>query len=195
MQEEFGFDREKFKDAVHFVIHHVGDNGGRNSLGTTKLHKALYYSDILRFLDTGQPLTGEDYLRQRFGPTARHLAWAIQELEKERRISVSRVNYFGFAKSEYAADAAFRSNRLASDEIALITHVIEFVCQHTAHEISEFSHDEVWSSVAMGERIPYYAAFAMLPAELTEDDIEDAANEAIRLAPRIEAAKRDRHIV
>jgi uncharacterized phage-associated protein len=195
MQEEFRFDREKFKDAVHFVIHHVGGNGGRDSLSTAKLHKTLYYSDILRFLDTGQPLTGEDYLRQRFGPTARHLAWAIQELEKEERVSVSRVNYFGYAKSEYEAAAALRSNRLANDEIALITHVIEFVCQHTAHEISEFSHDEVWSSVAMGERIPYYAAFAMLPAELTEDDIEDAENEAIRLAPRIEAAKRDRHIV
>jgi uncharacterized phage-associated protein len=195
MQEEFGFDREKFKDAVHFIVHHVGGNGGRDSLGTTKLHKILYYADILRFLDTGQPLTGEDYLRQRFGPTARNLAWAVRELTGEGRIAVSTVNYFGYAKSEYESSAAFRSNRLASDEIALITHVIGFVCQHTAHEISEFSHDEVWSSVAMGERIPYYAAFAMLPAELTEEDIEDAASEAIELAPRIEAEKRDRHIV
>jgi uncharacterized phage-associated protein len=195
MQEEFRFDREKFKDAVHFVIHHVGGHGGRESLGNTKLHKILYYSDILRFLDTGEPLTGEDYLRQRFGPTARHLAWAVRELEREKRISIAKVNYFGYAKSEYNAAAEFRSNRLAADEIALITHVIEFVCQHTVHEISEFSHDEVWSSVAMGERIPYYAAFAMLPAELTEEDIEEAASEAIRLAPRIEAEKRDRHIV
>jgi uncharacterized phage-associated protein len=195
MQEEFRFDREKFKDAVHFVIHHVGGNGGRESLGSTKLHKILYYSDILRFLDTGQPLTGEDYLRQRFGPTARHLAWAVRELEREKRISIAKVNYFGYAKSEYNTAAEFRSNRLAADEIALITHVIEFVCQHTAHEISEFSHGEVWSSVAMGERIPYYAAFAMLPAELTDEDIGDAADEAIRLAPQIEAEKRDRHIV
>lgn len=195
MQEEFRFDREKFKDAVHFIVHHVGGNGGRECLGNTKLHKILYYSDILRYLDTGEPLTGEDYLRQRFGPTARHLASAVKELAGESRVSISKVNYFGYAKSEYEAAAEFRSNRLAGDEIALITHVIEFVCRHTAHEISEFSHDEVWSSVAMGERIPYYAAFAMLPAELTEEDIEDAASEAIQLVPRIEAEKRDRHIV
>lgn len=195
MQEEDRFDREKFKDAVHFIVQQAGCTRGRDSLGNTKLHKILYYSDILRYLDTGQPLTGEDYLRQRFGPTARHLAWAIRELVGEGRVSVSEVNYFGYAKGEYEAAAEFRSNRLASDEIALITHVIEFVCQHTAHEISEFSHDEVWSSVAMGERIPYYAAFAMLPAELTEEDIEEAASEAVLLAPRIEAEKRDRHIV
>jgi hypothetical protein len=34
----------------------------------------------------------------------------------------------------------------------------------------------------MGERIPYYAAFAMLPAEITDDDLAEAIEEAVRLA-------------
>lgn len=195
MDEEFQFEREKFKDSVHFVIQHVCAHGGRDRLGNTKLHKILYYADVLRFLDTGRPLTGEDYLRQRFGPTARHLTWALKELESENRIALSTSNYFGYAKSEYEPLTAFHSNRLASDEIELITHVSEFVCEHTAHEISEFSHDEVWSSVGMGERIPYYAAFAMLPSELTEEDIADAASEADRIGPQIKAERRAGHIL
>ena len=59
--------------------------------------------------------------------------------------------------------------------------MVGFVCAHTAAEISEFSHDDVWSSVAMGERIPYYAAFAMFPAEVTDEDLAEAAEEAARL--------------
>jgi hypothetical protein len=43
----------------------------------------------------------------------------------------------------------------------------------------------------MGERIPYYAAFAMFPTEVTDADLEDATQEAARLAPEIEAGERD----
>lgn len=195
MQEEFLFDREKFKDAIHFIIEYVDASSGRGSLGNTKLHKILYYSDMLRYLDTGQPLTGEDYHRQRFGPTARHLSWAARELESEGRIRVSKANYFGYARTTYHSSMTLRSNRLAQDELGLLTHIVEFVCQHTAHEISEFSHDEVWSSVAMGERIPYYASFAMIPSELSEEDIQDAVDEARRIAPKIRAEQRGRHLL
>ena len=57
-----------------------------------------------------------------------------------------------------------------------------FVCAHTAAEIGEFCHDHVWSSVAMGERIPYYAALALFPAEITDDDLAEAVEEVVRLA-------------
>ena len=145
---------------------------------------------MLHYLDSGRPLTGADYQRQRFGPTARHLGRALQELVKEGRISVGHTNYYGYAKSEYAALMEPSSNRINPDEAGLVTHVADFVCAHTATEISEFSHDDVWSSVPMGERIPYYAAFAMIPAEVTEKDIAEATEEAKKIAPLIQAERR-----
>ena len=42
----------------------------------------------------------------------------------------------------------------------------------------------------MGQRIPYYAAFAMFPTEVTEEEVEAAADEAVRIAPLIEAEAR-----
>ena len=101
MEEGIQFDREKFKDVVHYVVDYVRANLGTEALGNTKLHKVLYYSDILRYLDTGQPLTGVEYQRQKFGPTARYLTWALKELEAEGRVSVTKRNYYGYQKSEY----------------------------------------------------------------------------------------------
>jgi Protein of unknown function (DUF4065) len=191
MQEHFQFDREKFKDVVHYAVHYAGGNYGLEVLGNTKLHKVLYFADMLHYLGTGRPLTGAEYQRQRFGPAARHLTWGLGALEAESRILISRRNYYGYGKSEYLSLSHPAAGRLSSDQIERIDQMIGFVCGGAAAEIGDFSHDEVWSSVPMGERIPYYAAYAMFPAEITDEDIEDAAQEALRLAPAIEAEKRN----
>jgi uncharacterized phage-associated protein len=195
MQEHFQFDREKFKDVVHYAVQRAADRYGLEALGNTKLHKILYFADMLHYLDAGHPLSGEDYQRQRFGPTARHLTWAIAALIVEGRISLTKRNYYGYAKSEYAPLLPPTASRLSTGQQSLIDEVMDFVCARTAAEISEFSHDDVWSSVCMGERIPYYAAFAMFPAEITDEDIEEATEEVLRLAPSIEAEARDGQVL
>jgi hypothetical protein len=193
MEENFQFDREKFKDVVHYVVDYAKDHFRPEALGNTKLHKILYFADMLRYLDTGKPLTGAEYQRQRFGPTARHLARSLATLEAEGRLSVTTRNYYGYVKSEYQPLTPPASNRLSVAEKGLIEEMVKFVCARTAAEISDFSHDDVWSSVPMGQRIPYYAAFAMFPAELTDEDIQDARQEAIRIAPLIEAEQEQRN--
>jgi hypothetical protein len=182
MQEQFQFDRERFKDVVHYVVHYVGSSLGPEVLGRTKLHRVLYFADMLHYLDSGTPLTGADYRRQRFGPAASRLTWALATLESEGRISAATRNYYGYDKSEYRALTEPATNRLSAGQRRLIEHLCSFVCAHSAAEIGEFCHDEVWSSVAMGERIPYYAALAMFPAEITDDDLAEAVEEAVRQA-------------
>jgi hypothetical protein len=103
-------------------------------------------------------------------------------LEAEGRIAIATVNYYGYDKSEYRALAEPGSERVSSGQKQMIEHLTRFVCTHAAAEIGEFCLDDVWSSVAMGERIPYYAAFAMFPAEITDDDLAEAVEEAVRLA-------------
>jgi antitoxin SocA-like protein len=182
MQEHFQFDRERFKDVVHYVVHYVGRNLDPEKLGRTKLHRVLYFADMLHYLDTGAPLTGADYRRQRFGPAAGQLTWALTTLQSEGRIATATRNYYGYDKSEYRALTEPRTDRLSDAQKLMIEHLADFVCARTAAEVGEFCHDEVWSSVAMGERIPYYAALAMFPTEITDDDLAEAAEEAVRLA-------------
>lgn len=192
MEEQIQFNRQKFKDVVHYVVDYVSTKYSSEALGNTKLHKVLYFSDMLHYLATGIPLTGADYQRQRFGPTARLLTSCLKELEREGRIGTGRVDYYGFSKAEYHALRAPDLSALPQRDRSLIEEMADFVCARSAVEISEFSHDDVWSSVPMGERIPYYAAFAMFPSELTDEDMEEAAAESLELAPQIEA-ERERH--
>jgi hypothetical protein len=194
MEERIQFDRQKFKDVVHYVVSYVSLKYGAEALGNTKLHKVLYFADMLRYLASGSPLTGAEYQRQRFGPTARLLGVCLKELEREGRVRTERVDYYGYAKSEYRAQSAPDIGALPDRDRSLIEEMADFVCARSAVEISEFSHDDVWSSVPMGERIPYYAAFAMFPAELTEEDIQEAERESLELAPQIEA-ERERHYI
>lgn len=187
MKEEFELDKEKFLDVVHFVIDYVLDTHGTYALGNTKLHKIVYYADMLHYLDHGIPMTGAEYQRQKFGPTARHLSWALSKLKNAQNISVTNSNFYGYNKVDYSCLSKPLSNKINSYDKDLIKHVSDFVCVQTASEISEFSHDTVWESVPMGERIPYYASFAMFQYEVSDDDRKVIDERIFEVIPTIKA--------
>ena len=54
------FDREKFKQLVHYVIW----NGKRDWFGATKLNKVLWFADARAYVLTGRPITGATYIRE-----------------------------------------------------------------------------------------------------------------------------------
>ena len=80
------FDREKFLDAILFIIHSCRETP--ELLGKTKLHKCLYYSDMLHYVARGTPITGAEYVKQQFGPTARYLEWGLKSLRERGQIAV-----------------------------------------------------------------------------------------------------------
>lgn len=176
------FDREKLKDVIHYVC-------GRcepAELGNVKLHKILYFADMLHFNETMRPLTGVEYLKQPFGPTARHLSAAVAELEREDRIRVSERLFYGYRKKDYVSLQPPRLDRIGN-AIPLIEDVIAFVCSRTAKEISELSHNAPWQAAEIGEVLPYFTALGMEPGEVSDDDLAWATAEAERLKPEIES--------
>jgi hypothetical protein len=179
---EVQLDREKLKDVVHYIC----DRCPPSDLGNVKLHKILYFADMLHFNDTAQPLTGVEYVKQPFGPTARHLTWAVAELEREGRLGVSQRSYYGFTKRDYTSLAPPVRARLTNLQVQLLDHVIDFVCARTAREISELSHNAAWEAARIGEVLPYYTVMGWEPGELTDDDIAWAVTEGERLRPQIE---------
>jgi uncharacterized phage-associated protein len=189
MDEDYiTFDRAKFKAVVHFVC----DRCEPSQLGNVKLHKILYFADMMKFAGSGEPLTGADYVKQQFGPVARHLTAALVELSNENKIKIENVDYFGFTKKQYTS--LDTHGDLSNSEIDLLTEVIDFVCNRTAREINELSHDKAWHTAKMGQRIPYAAALGLEPVEITEEDLVAATMEARRLRPMIEAETRENPI-
>ncbi|MBX9910929.1 MAG: SocA family protein [Beijerinckiaceae bacterium] len=160
------FNREKFKAVVHYLCHHA-----RSDFGRVKLHKALYFADMMHFIDHGSALTGVDYVKQQFGPTARHLKWALDELRSEAKLRISKENYFGLPKDHFESVRDPDSNELSFADRGLLDGILEFVRNHSATALSEISHNEAWQAFEIGDVIPYETAYWLVPTEVTDDDM------------------------
>ncbi|MGE0407667.1 MAG: Panacea domain-containing protein [Amphiplicatus sp.] len=182
------FDRDKFCAVVHYICSKCPDE-----LGNVKLHKIMYFADMLHFMAMGRPLTGVDYLKQSFGPVARHLTQTLKKLEADGLIRIETQDYFGFEKKRYVSLAS-PSFKFSNLEVQLLEDVIEFVRGHSARAISELSHDAAWKAADAGERIPYAAAYGLQAGEISEDDQAWALAEARKIRPLIEAERCERGI-
>ena len=173
----FQFDRQKFIAAVHFICARQAPS----DLGKFKLHKALFVAELLNFLETGQPLCGAEYVRQQPGAVARQLSWAVGELERAGKLRVEERVFAGFPKTDFISTMAPNGGALADGERQLLAEVSDFICGRGAHELSELNYEAALALAAPGEPIPYWSAFALVPCEVTDGDVEWAKAEARQL--------------
>jgi hypothetical protein len=181
--DEPRLNKPKLKAVVHFICSRCDPD----ELGTVKLHKALYFADMLHFSAHNRALTGVEYLKQPHGPTARHLSWALKELEAEGALQVKTRDFHGFSKQDFIALRKPDPSALSNEEVDLLTTVIDFVCARTAREISELSHNLAWEAVSMGGTIPYFTVLGWALEPVTETDMTRGVAEAKSLAPQINA--------
>ena len=191
MEESYiRFDRAKLKAAAHYICSRLQPK----ELGNVKLHKILYFADMLSFCDSGAPLTGADYIKQSFGPTARHLTAVLEELASEQQIKIEKRTFYGFEKRDYISLTEPNRAILGNSAIELLDSVIEFARDRSASELSELSHDVAWQAADMGERIPYAAVYGWQPEEITDEDRAAALHDIRRLRPLIEKERHARGV-
>ncbi|HET8729189.1 MAG TPA: Panacea domain-containing protein, partial [Alphaproteobacteria bacterium] len=136
--------REKLRSAILRIISRCPPQ----ELGAVKLHKALYYADMIEFAACGRSLTGAEYRKRPFGPTCDEALPIIRELQSDGALDVVDVPYYGYAKREFRLRAEPRFDQLSKSELALLDDMADFVCrEHTARAISEISHDVSWQMV------------------------------------------------
>ena len=166
------FDREKFKDLVHYVCAACSDT---ELLGAIKLNKILWLSELLSYLNDGQSLTGENYLKRQFGPVPGHILSVLEELESEQKILVRNVTQYGRPKREFISLEEISIDWLSVGQLKMIDDVIEDICQnHTASTVSKFSHTQVYDAAKTGENIPHFAMLMADMGEINDNDIKRA---------------------
>jgi len=162
--------RAKFRNLVHYICHKCED---ASTLGATKLNKVLWYSDVVAYMVYGNPITGETYVKQQFGPVPKHILRAIQDLEDKEALIVRDVSFFGKLKKEYISLSEPDVSKFSGQEISLVDQVIDFVCkENTASSISKATHDYIWKIARIGEELPYETAFVSEFGEIDETDME-----------------------
>ena len=168
------FEREKLKA----LVLHVCSECDLSRLGAVKLHKVLYFVDMLRYADAGQSVTGSTYRKRHLGPTCDQLPSVLGELESSGALEIKTVDYFGYMKKEYIAKVGPDTNRLSAEEVELADEVVDFVCNaNSARTISEFSHNKAWEIADFGAVMPYFSVFNIFPVEVSKEAVDWASNE------------------
>ncbi len=159
---------EKYKALVHHIIHECRDHPER--LGAIRLNKALWYSDVIAYQTEGEAITGETYIKRKFGPVPRHILETLRQLKEEEAIVVKEPE-FAYDTREFFSLRSPDSNILSEGEKRLARSVLNALLGHTANAVSEMSHDIIWDAAQEGEEIPLYATMAAQPSEITPDMI------------------------
>lgn len=173
------FDRAKLEAAILHTCEAVPPE----RLGAVKLHKVLYFLDMIHYAQTKQPVTGATYKKRPYGPTCVPLLPMLREMEQEGSISVREVDFHGLRKKEYTALRRAEAGVLNESEMALLKEVIEFVCdKNSARTISEFSHKLPWEMAEFGEVIPYDSALLLFPIETSPEGFDAVVQGADEVA-------------
>ncbi len=179
------FDRNKLRTVILYACSKCEPA----KLGAVKLHKVLYYADMLQYAFANSPITGSTYRKRPLGPTCDQLLPMLRDLQRAGTIEVREVEYFGYRKKEFIAKEHPDLARLSNDEVALLDEVIEFVCnENTAKTISEYSHNAAWEIAAFGEELPYNSVYHIFPTQVSLEAFEWGAEQVAD----IEAYKRSR---
>jgi hypothetical protein len=174
------FDKRKYKALVHYICSTCKDP---SKLGSTKLHKILWLTDMLAFLNYNRPVTNEVYIKKQYGPFSSHLDNVVKELEQEKRLNVREIEWAeNKKKREFIASGEPEKGLFSVDEIHLINEIRDYVCEdHTAGSISELTHDDIWKMASLNEQIPYEAILVSSLARITKEDFEWAKEEISKI--------------
>jgi len=155
------FNKEKFKNVLHYIIYKCGF---KRNVGKTVLFKLLYFSDFNFFELYEKSLTNESYRKLQRGPAPVHFDLAISELVTEEKINVT-TKKLSLGKVMYSYTSLKEpSSYLTPEELSVIDDVILHLSDMTASQISEYSHGDMpWRATDDGEIIDYGFVFYRYP--------------------------------
>jgi Protein of unknown function (DUF4065) len=174
------FSREKYKALVLYIIWRTSHIAG---FGSTKLNKALWFSEARAFEAYGETICGETFIRDKFGPRSQHLREVCGELEESGLIEPFVEPIHSYNSIRYRSLQPAGTSLFSDQQLALIDWWITTIAEkHTAASISELSHDYGWEVAAMGEVLPIQAFLARrIRQPKTSEETDWARDEAKRL--------------
>tara|TARA_B100001057_G_scaffold243772_1_gene244107 strand:- start:839 stop:1459 length:621 start_codon:yes stop_codon:yes gene_type:complete len=168
---EVQFDPGKMRAVILHTCHACDPS----DLGAVKLHKVLYYLDMVMYAHQREVVTGATYRKRPNGPMADQLLFTLRDMTQAGDLKVENVNYHGFWKKEYQALVPEPEGILNSEELSMLDDVIDFVCRkNTAKSISDYSHALPWEMADMGGEIPYHTAMLLFPMQPSPEAFDAA---------------------
>jgi len=163
------FDRDKFSRLVHYVICKAGNKPG---FGATKLNKVLWFAEARHYMLTGKPITGETYIRQKYGPVPKDIRSVTADLKDRGLIQIFDPKQEYEGRRFRAIGPSPNIDIFSNQEIEAVDSWTKIISEdHTAKSISEESHDYAWEIAKMGEELPLYALRTSLFRDPTDAEM------------------------
>ena len=164
------FDEIKFKALVLYILWRAG---GVPAFGATKLNKVVWFSEARCFEALGKEITGETFIREKFGPVPRHIKGVLRELTESGQVQAWTEPYHEHQIQRYSVANPPDISTFSPQELSFIDWWIKHISEeHTARSISDKSHDYGWQIAEMGETLPLHAVLASRIREPTAEEVE-----------------------
>lgn len=165
-----GSDRERLREAVHFVCKKMALH--TDKLGAVKLQKIIWYFDVKGYRSYQRTITGAGFIKGEHGPFTRDIAAVIKELVAADRLFTDTEDFHGNQKARFIGKGATDLSLFSEREQRWLDEITTDICEnHTASSISERSHGAIWRMAEFGETIPFEAtaiSFIKPPAKAVE---------------------------
>lgn len=160
----------KQKELVLYMSQQSAEDEG---FGMVKLNKLLYRADFEAYRVLGHSITGETYEKQEYGPVARHLLIALDDLASRHYIVWQHPQRGPYKSHVPAATEPPDMDMFSPDELAVVDKTLNELAAHGGKSISEWSHETSagWRVKKIGQEIPYSSAVINLKP-LTEKTLK-----------------------
>lgn len=161
----------KFQELMLYVARKSRSD---KKFGRTKLNKILFRSDFAAFRKLAKSITGEKYIRLRFGPVASNLTDQAKKLIDKGHAGWESISYKGRTQHRLVALRDPDLSVFTAEEIALVDESLEILRPYSGVEVSDLSHEfPGWIFARTdGEEIPYHTAYLGRPRKPTAEEVE-----------------------
>lgn len=127
--------------------------------GAVKLNKIIWKADFDSFAARRVPVTGREYLKQKFGPALREMVPVQRDMLASRQIEfVHRDFGDGFVEERTVALVEPDLSLFSEDDLGFVEGSLRHYWNMTGTESSDESHGIAWRTRAIGVSMPYESA-------------------------------------
>lgn len=143
------------------LILYIADRHETDALfGSVRLAKTLFYADFLYYIEYGQSITGERYIRRPNGPMPDSLLDVRDQMLRNRELIMKDRLVGGYTQKRPIALREPNLDLFTATEISMVDYVLSQLEGKSATQVSDLSHRfEAWQMAEEGEEIPYQTAF------------------------------------
>jgi len=130
----------------------------------THLNKILHYSDIFWFAIHDESLSGEVYVKDKYGARATNVKIAELKLVSDGYLQVQPKLFHNQWQSKPVVCKQYNYKLLTEEQKHHIDKFIRKLANRTASEVKKFNHEDFgWKTLKKNEVIPYESVFFLKP--------------------------------